>query len=237
MKFYHLIDGGLAPQRADTSALGTLPTDGFRYCEPVRAASAFGWYVFLPFDLKVRWDGFEFCWSLDDGDSWFDLGRGVQYPHAAARFDAAAPDGMQGLSPPFLKRTNAADMLQIWTGCFVQSAAGVSSLVRGPCNLPYPVGARVVEGIIETDWWFGPLFANVQFTRPDTAVTFRADWPFLQVQPVAQTLLRDRSKVDVASGFEGFGPAQWDRYRATLDGSSPARVGGYAARVRKRAAP
>lgn len=239
MTFFQVIDAGLAPQRADASALGTVPTDGFRYCEPLRAASAFGWYVFLPTDLKVRWDGFEFFWSIDDGRDWYDLTSAVQYPDAAARFDAAAPEGLRGLSPPFLKRTNAADTLQIWSGCFVQTQAGMSTLVRAPSNLPAPMGCRIVEGIVETDWWFGPLFANVQFTHPDQTVTFRADWPFVQLQPVPQSVLREagRAKVDVARGIDGFGAAQWDRYRATVEGKAAAHVGGYAARARKRAAP
>ena len=54
--FYQLIQGGFPPRLASQSANGTLPTDGFRYCEPLRAASSFGWYVYLPVDLWLLWD-------------------------------------------------------------------------------------------------------------------------------------------------------------------------------------
>ena len=46
--FYRMIPDAPAPQRADRSAGGMLPTRAFRYCDPVTTASAFGWYVFPP---------------------------------------------------------------------------------------------------------------------------------------------------------------------------------------------
>ena len=55
--FHRLIPQARLPQRADRSAAGTLPTRAFRYCEPVVTASAFGYYVFPPFNFSLMWDG------------------------------------------------------------------------------------------------------------------------------------------------------------------------------------
>ena len=55
--FYTAIPGCRTPMRADPSVLGTLPARGFQYCEALRAASSFGWYVFPPIDFTLQWDG------------------------------------------------------------------------------------------------------------------------------------------------------------------------------------
>jgi hypothetical protein len=43
--FHRLIEHGRPPERADRSALGTLPTGAYRHCEAAAAASGFGWYL------------------------------------------------------------------------------------------------------------------------------------------------------------------------------------------------
>src|SRR5205807_7363885 len=57
VKFYRFLPGARAPQRADRSAAGSMPTRAFRYCEAMRTASALGWYVFPPMSFKLMWDG------------------------------------------------------------------------------------------------------------------------------------------------------------------------------------
>ena len=57
VKFYRFIPGARAPQRADRSAAGSMPTRAFRYCEAMRTASALGWYIFPPMNFKLMWDG------------------------------------------------------------------------------------------------------------------------------------------------------------------------------------
>jgi hypothetical protein len=49
-RFYRLIEQARAPRRADRSALGTLPTRAYRYCEAITSAASFGWYVFPPWN-------------------------------------------------------------------------------------------------------------------------------------------------------------------------------------------
>ena len=51
-RFYQLIPGAPAPRPADRSADGMLPMRGYRYCEAVAAASAFGWYIYPPLSFS-----------------------------------------------------------------------------------------------------------------------------------------------------------------------------------------
>src|ERR1700720_1451423 len=47
-RFYQLIPDAPVPRPADRSADGMLPMRGYRYCEAVAAASAFGGYIYPP---------------------------------------------------------------------------------------------------------------------------------------------------------------------------------------------
>src|SRR5580704_8320065 len=58
-RFYRLVPDAPAPRRADRSADGMVPTRGYRYCEALASASAFGWYLFPPMNFSLVWDGVE----------------------------------------------------------------------------------------------------------------------------------------------------------------------------------
>jgi hypothetical protein len=236
--FFRVIDTGIGPQKADKSANGTIPTNGYRFCEPVRTANSFGWYVFLPLEFWLLFDGSEIQWSLDQGDNWYVLADAIQYPDFAARFDAAAPEEVRGYSPPFLSRTNDLDIVQVWTGNFARTQQGIGSYVRGPVNLPNGMDHVVLEGVVQTEWWFGPLFANVRILKRGSPVIFRTDRPFLQVQPFSNALMREFEAAEIAErdGLEGMTAAEWRDYRATIVRrmQTRTRLGQYAAEARKR---
>jgi len=67
VKFFRIVSAATPPMRADAAALGTLPAAAYQYCEAVRSASAFGWYVFPPEDIRLRWDGSEVLF-FDEGE-------------------------------------------------------------------------------------------------------------------------------------------------------------------------
>ena len=69
VRFYRFIDTARSPQRADRSAIGTLPMRAVRYCEAVCSATAFGWWLFCPVDCWVCTYGTGMFWSVD-GDKW-----------------------------------------------------------------------------------------------------------------------------------------------------------------------
>lgn len=236
--FYGAIPGCRAPMRADPSVLGTLPTRGFQYCEALRSASSFGWYVFPPIDFTLQWDGSEVVWTYRGARAWYPLSS-AQFPGLEAIFDRAAPKRLRGFAPPFLTVVPGTGIVQVWTGFFIETRADWSVLVRAPANLQRNLGFDLYEGIVETDRWFGPLFTNVRMVKTDVPVHFSTETPLVQVQPLQRSTYAD----EVSNGFGLVGDARqfpaeaWARYEQTivkpnLDPQRP--VGAYAVAARRR---
>ena len=235
--FYRFIPTTRLPQRADKSAAGTLPTRAFRYCEPVVTASAFGYYVFPPMNLSLIWDGHQVTWTYPGADGWMPL-KTAQFPDFAAHFDARAPEDIKGFSPPFLGALQEPGVVQMWSGLIAKTAPGVSLLVRAPANLPRNGGYDLYEGIIETDHWFGPLITNMRLTKTNTPITFDAEMPFLQVQPLPRPVLAEAtmSNYQLVPEIDTLRPEEWDDFYHTVvrPNVDPNRKrGAYAAEVRK----
>lgn len=239
-RFYRVIERARPPQRADRSALGTLPTRAYRYCEAVRTAAAFGWYVFAPLDLRLVWDGGDIFWHYEGAPDWLPLQPAAQAPGQSARFDALAPAHLRGCCPPLLTALPEPGTIQVWTGLMARTAPGWSLLVRGPANLPGPGGYVHFEGVVETDRWFGPLFINLRLTRTGVPVRLAADFPLLQAQPLPRAAVSEEtlgSSALIATPAE-FAPEDWHDYDAaiatpSLDRNRP--FGAEAVRRRKRA--
>jgi hypothetical protein len=236
--FYRMIDSAPAPERADRSAFGSLPTRAYRYCDAVTMAAGYGWYIAPPIDLSLLWDGQEIHWRCPGIADWQLLGA-AQFPNFASRFDAAVPQDIKEYSPPFLSALQEPGLVQIWTGLAARTAPGWSLLVRGLANLPRHPGYECFEGILEADRWFGPLFTNLRLTRTGVPVDLRAGEPFLQVQPLPQIAYAD--SVLVQPGFverlEDFTSDDWAGYHAAIVAPSqdPDRPPGrYAAEGRRR---
>jgi hypothetical protein len=234
--FYRLIECARLPMRADKSALGTMPTRAFRYCEPLRTASAFGWYVFPPTSFDIMWDGDDLWWHMDTVNDWDPLGS-IQFPGQAERFNRVAPGGMQGFSTPWLTKLPEPGVFQMWSGLIARTRPGISLLVRQPANLTRGGGYELYEGMVETDHWFGPLFTNIRLTRTNAPVHFKSDFPLLQIQPIPRSAHADKT-LDCAAmvgSLSDFGPDEWDLYSATVvrPNQCPDRpFGKYAARSR-----
>ena len=236
--FYRAVPGARAPMRADPSVLGTLPSRGFQYCEALRAASSFGWYVFPPIDFTLQWDGAEIIWTYGGAKAWYPL-TSAQFPGYQATFDRAAPKRLRGFSPPFLTAVREPGIVQIWTGFFIGSADNWSVLVRPPANLPRSLAFDLYEGIVETDRWFGPLFTNIRLVKTDVPVHLSTETPLVQVQPLHRNAYADEvcNSFDVVTELASFSDDAWSRYEQTivkpnLDPERP--VGAYATSVRRR---
>lgn len=238
-RFYRMIEQARPPQRADRSALGTLPTRAYRYCDAVTSAAAFGWYVFPPMELRLIWDGADVFWHHAGAADWLALQPAAQFPGQAARFDAAAPAGLRGCSPPLLTALPEPGTVQIWSGLMARSAPGWSLLVRGPANLPAPGGYVAYEGIVEADRWFGPLFINLRLTRTGVPLRLAPDFPLAQVQPLPRAAYAEETlgASELISDPTAFAPADWADYQRSIAGPSadPDRpFGAYAVGARKR---
>jgi Family of unknown function (DUF6065) len=241
VEFFQLVPNGFAPRRADKSVGGVIPARALRYCEAITSASAFGWYVFLPISFKVVWDGHDMLWTYDGVDEWLPLTRdAVQYPGFRETFDQAAPPDVRGFSPAFLTPSIQPGGLQVWTGCVAKTAPGWSLLVRGVANLSQSLSYQMLEGIIETDHWFGPLFDNVRILKTDVPVEFRSDVPFLQVQPVRKDVYAEKFLQNFAvKELDQLTPDNWEAFHRTVvvPNTTPDRKRGqYAVSVRKQAA-
>jgi len=241
VKFFQLVANPNPPRRADKSVGGVIPARALRYCEAITSASAFGWYVFLPIAFKVVWDGHDMLWTYDGTDEWLPLTRdAVQYPAFRETFDHAAPEDIRGFSPPFLTPSIQPGGLQIWTGCIAKTAPGWSLLVRGVANLSHGLSYQMLEGIIETDSWFGPLFDNIRILKTDVPIEFRTDVPFLQVQPVRKEVYADRFMQNFqVKELSELSPDNWEAFRRTVVAPNTAaerKRGQYAVSVRKQSA-
>jgi hypothetical protein len=239
LSFHRLIPTARAPQRADRSAIGTLPTRAYRYCDAVTSAAGFGWWVFAPMDFQLIWDGNEIYWYFEGAADWMPLTSSVQFPNFSQAFDQAAPLPLQGCAPPFLTVLPEPGVVQIWTGLMARTAPDWSLLIRPPANLAMPGGYALYEGIVETDFWFGPLFTNLRLTQTNRPVRLRADFPLLQVQPLPRMAYAEQTlaATEVISSMENMADSDWAAYHDTIvaPNDNPERpFGSYAVSVRKR---
>jgi hypothetical protein len=236
--FYTAIPGCRAPMRADPSVLGTLPARGFQYCEALRVASSFGWYVFPPIDFTLQWDGSQVIWTYRGAKAWYPL-TSAQFPGYQAAFNRIAPSRLRGFSPPFLTAVTEPGIVQVWTGLMIESAENWSVLVRPPANLPRKLAYEVYEGIIETDRWFGPLFTAIRLVKTDVPIPFSTEIPLVQVQPLHRGAYAEEvsNNFGLVAGPNEFSAEAWSRYEQTIvkPNLDPARpVAAYATSVRRR---
>jgi len=238
VKFYRILPGTSFPQRADKSAGGTLPVRAYRYCEAIRIASAFGWYVFPPVDFDLAWDGYDTIWKFGYEDEWTVLDS-AQYPDFIGTFNRECPQDLTDAVPPFLTAGAEPGMVQIWSGLFAKTEPGWSLLVRAPANLPKTNNYEHFEGIIETDKWFGPLFTNIRLTKTDMPIAFNAGYPLMQVQPLQQSTYSEEvlESADSVDGIAQFTQDDWEKYRETI--TKPGRgyereKGFYAKKIRRQ---
>jgi len=239
VRFYGLIEQARAPQRADRSAAGTLPTRAYRYCQAVTSAAGFGWWVFPPLDMSLMWDGADIFWQYDGSADWLPLMPSAQFPGFAAEFNEAAPPALRDCSPPFLTALPEPGTLQLWTGLMARTAPGWHLHLRAPANLPLAGGFSLFEGIVATDSWFGPLFTVMRLTRTHMPVRLQADFPLLQASPIEwRTYGNDMlSRMAFARGVEALHAEDWDAYRESvvIPNEDPNRAfGRYAVAERRR---
>jgi hypothetical protein len=238
--FHRVIPSARLPQRADRSGAGSMPTRAFRYCEPSTSASGFGYYIFPPISFSLLWDGHDIMWSFDGAADWMPL-KSAQFPGFRDYFDGIAPTEIQEFSPPFLVAFQEPGLLQLWTGIVARTAPGWSLLVRPPANAPRGGGYEPFEGIIETDRWFGPLITNIRLTKTDVPISFSAEYPLLQVQPLPRHVYDEATlnNYELVPDLKQFRPEDWDDFYDTVVRPHVQEVrprGQYASAARKRRA-
>jgi hypothetical protein len=232
-RFYRFIPDAPAPRPADRSADGMLPTRGYRYCEALAAASAFGWYIYPPLNFSLVWDGVEIAWTYEGAEDWYPL-RGAQFPGFRQLFEEVAPDAVKALAPAFLAVARDPGVVQIWSGYLARTAPGWALLSRSPANIPRTQGYEHFEGIVEFETWFGPLFTNIRLTGTNSPVEFHVRYPLFQVQPLLRQCYGDASFEIL--GLSGLSEGDWEDFEATMrpNANQLRKLGHYAVDTRRR---
>jgi hypothetical protein len=220
LRIYRLYPDAPSPCRADKTLFGSLPLRAVRGCEPVTAASGFGWYVYPPRDFSLLWDGSNLYYTHDNDKtpSWQRF-RTVKMPGLAEVLASHAPKALHELAQfPWLTRGTEPGLVQMWTGLAVRTRENWSVLVRPPANLPRDPTVEVYDGLIESDWWFGPLLTVFRMCKTDTPVPFRRTRPIAQLQPVyrlahTEALLND---IEVVEHAKHMTQSDWEDYERTL---------------------
>lgn len=194
--------GAPAPQPSDATLDGSIPLRAAKYCLPLVAANGHGLSVFPPADMVLYWDGNEVLWRLADAeeDEWELLSQPVPFPgyseswSAQTEVDHPPPSFLSALEPGFV---------QLWPGITVQTNPGWAVLLRGAVNRTRSSGIEVLEGIVETSWFGGPLATVIRLTATDRPITLSKSIPLLSLWPIATTALSEtnhtiRSRPDQA---------------------------------------
>ncbi|MEK6286557.1 MAG: DUF6065 family protein [Acidobacteriota bacterium] len=239
IEFYQLWPDALAPKPADPSIVGSISLRAFQYCEPFTSASGYGWYMFPPIDFDVRWDGHASVWRSAATRDWEPL-RSVVAEEMAAEL-AAHSTRTGRICPgsfPFLSHAPESGIVQIWSGLVVRTLPDWVVLVRPLANYPREAAFDVLEGIIETDWWVGPLISPIRITKSDLTIEFRKQRPYAQIQLVHRGAYRSKTLTEAKSmmGVQTLTSDLWDAFAKTLlDASKPDRKPGtYKRRTRSR---
>lgn len=167
---------------------GTIPVRALRHCEPFLVANSAGFLVNSPVDVDLTWTGSEILAYFEDTGETLLVDR-MFLPGSAERWVSEMPESVANILPPFIEAFPEYGIAQVWTGLFVTTPPTVSAWVRSPINRELGSAFRVIEGVVDTDWWIGPLFTVFQFTKTDFPVRLSRTKPILQVMPVVRALL------------------------------------------------
>lgn len=178
-----------------------------------------GCLINAPIDVDIIWDGSTVFWRHAGAADWHPVER-VHLPGLRGLWLLEVP-GMTSLgSPPaFLDAPmNEPGYLQIWSGLFARTPQDWHLWVRGPVNTPRPAAYQVLEGVIQTDWWFGPLVTQIRFLATDRAIHLRRTQPMFQVIPVpaATTELAPALSTAFRRGLSEFGSGEWSSYERSM---------------------
>lgn len=168
------------PIKAGPAIAGNIPTRAHQFCEPFLVANSMGYLVYPPIDFNLYWDGAQSYIQFLDREDWILIDR-LFLPDSIDMWRKMVDEELEDTLPVFLEAFSERGIVQIWTGYFAETTLGESLWIRSPINFDRSHSFQIIEGIVETDWWAGPLFTNIEFTKTDVPISFRKDTPFLQV--------------------------------------------------------
>ncbi|WP_349368721.1 DUF6065 family protein [Salinarimonas sp.] len=187
MKFFKAWPGVLDPTPATDDLAGEISSRAHRFCEPYLAANRAGWLLYPPLDFTLTWDGASIFAQLEGVEALLKLDRAF-LPGCADHWEDRVPAEALELMPPFLEAFAERGVVQVWTGFYGVTEPEVSAWIRAPVNRRGDPACTIIEGVVETDWWAGPLFTNIEMLRTDEPVAFSRTRPWLQVIEVPRAV-------------------------------------------------
>lgn len=132
-------------------------------CFPLSLTNQLGWGFSFPKDISVIWDG---------NDS--SEGNHIKV--------------LQGKEFVDTNRGTATLIFNI--GWFFKTDPDISLLFFGPPNLDID-GAVPLTNLISSSFWESPVPVSWKITRPNTIITFKANFPVISVLPISLTSLQN----------------------------------------------
>jgi len=182
--------GAPAPKPADATLDGRIPLRAAKHCLPLLVANGHGLNVYPPADMFLYWDGHEVLWRLadDEEDEWELLNNPVPFPGYDETW--AKQSGVDHDPPSFLAAIEPG-YVQLWPGITAETNPGWAVLLRGAVNRTRSAGIEVLEGIIETAWFGGPLAGVIRLTSTEKPIALSRSTPLFSLWPIATSSLSD----------------------------------------------
>lgn len=224
------------PQRSDGTLDGAAPFRGAVFCQPFIMANSFGWTVGLPFDIDLCLRGQSVYWREDVRSEWQPLIAKANVRDFAFLSDHAPESAAKYCSIPLCAVGPEANIVQFWTGLLVKTQPGLCTLVRPLVNRRNDAAFDVIEGIIDTDWWLGPLIFPIRINREDEVIAFRRTMRVIQLQLVARQCISDDVYENASCLVEpsGWHLSDWEKFQSSMELREPeAKRGSYRALSRQ----
>jgi len=217
-----------SPQKAEIAINGNIPTRAHQFCEPFLVANSMGYLLYPPIDFNLYWDGTQTLIQFEGLSDWIIVDK-IYLPNSMNLWREMVEPELVDTLPVFLEAFPERGILQLWSGYFANTAPGSSLWIRAPINQNDSNAYSIIEGIVETDWWGGPLFTNIEITKTDMPIIFRKDKPFLQVFTIPkQTHQRDTRPPVMVSDFSEKTPISfYDRMKETANRRNTQNAGSY----------
>ncbi len=193
MKFYKAWPDAPSPKKGGKYLSGEIPSRAHQFCEPFLVANGIGHLIYPPINFNLYWDGHKAYIQLESMEEWITIDR-IFLPDSIDLWREAMPESHLSCLPAFIEAFPERGVLQVWTGLYVKTQPGDSLWIRSPVNVVSDPAYRVIEGIIETDWWTGPLFTNFELIKTDTQISFNKNTPMLQVFRIPREYHQDTDR-------------------------------------------
>ena len=214
------------PVKASVSLSGEISSRAHQFCTPFLVANSMGYLIYPPIDFNILFDGVTTYVQLEGMDEWIILDK-IFLPDFIDIWKKNIPEELKTSAPVFLEAFPERAVLQLWTGYFVDTLPGYNLWIRSPINRNHSASYKVIEGVVENDWWAGPLFTNIEILKTDIPISFKKDQPFLQVIMLPRKDLERSNSLSVTDIEDGLPDQYIQRMIETSDRRNTQRPGSY----------